>query len=100
MEHAHQGPRRAYLGGRAVRLTQGNRTARLDLVGAGSAVFQILPATYLPGQSFPKTKNSENIGFQKVAVQMQNITTADFTVTFRLEPAPSKNSARQGLKSR
>ncbi len=85
-------------GGRAVRLTQGNRTARLDLVGAGSATFQILPATYLPGQSFPKTKNSENIGFRKIAVRLQNITTADFTVTFRLEPAPSKRPARQGPK--
>ncbi len=83
-------------GGKAVRLTQGKRTARLELDGAGSAVFQILPATYLPGQTFPKTKNSENIGFQKISVRMESITSADITVTFRLEPPQSKGPARKG----
>jgi hypothetical protein len=47
-----------------------------------NAIFQVLPATYLPGEEFPFTKNSENKDFKKVCIKMENVKTAGLKIDF------------------
>ena len=56
--------------GREAILSLKEKKLYLSLAGVDSAKFEVLPATYLPGQSFPLTKNSPNTDFKKLAIKM------------------------------
>ncbi len=55
--------------GTSVRLTQNGKNLFLTLESAQECRFVALPATYLPGQSFPLTTNSPNDPFSKLSVR-------------------------------
>jgi hypothetical protein len=59
-------------GGKSVLLKQNNKTMIVAIKSPINAKFQVLGATYLPGESFPLTKNSSNEGFKKLAIQLKN----------------------------
>ena len=54
---------------RTAYLKSGGQILAATIVSPAEAFFQVLPASYLPGESFPLTKQSENIGFSKLAIQ-------------------------------
>ncbi|MBQ7589222.1 MAG: hypothetical protein IJU47_00855 [Verrucomicrobia bacterium] len=56
--------------GREAILSLKEKKLYLSLTGVETAKFEVLPAAYLPGQSFPLTKNSPNTDFKKLAVKM------------------------------
>jgi hypothetical protein len=68
--------------GQSAFLTQNCKKVKLQLVGGECAAFQILPATYLPGEEFPLTKNSENRGFKIIVVKLEHITKGTIRVDF------------------
>jgi hypothetical protein len=68
--------------GRSAVLTQNGKKAKLQIVGEKDARFQVLPATYLPGEDFPYTKNSENKGFRKLCIKMENVKSEKIRVDF------------------
>ncbi len=75
----------------AVSIRADGRSALLDIRGKqmiatinspSNAVFQVLDAAYLPGESFPLTKNSDNEGFKKLAVKMEEKKSETIQVAF------------------
>ena len=58
-----------------------------------NAIFQVLDATYLPGESFPFTKNSTNSGFKKLVIKMQAIKSENIQVIF--EPVKMLSSNKK-----
>jgi hypothetical protein len=55
---------------------------KMCVSGVKNARFQVLPATYLPGETFPLTKNSANTGFQKICIRLEKSTKTDLKVEF------------------
>lgn len=68
--------------GKSAVLLQNGKKMKMCVSGEKNARFQVLPATYLPGETFPLTKNSENAGFRKIAVKLENSTKASLKVEF------------------
>ena len=68
--------------GKSAVLLQNGKKMKMRVSGVKNARFQVLPATYLPGETFPFTKNSENTGFRKIAVKLDNSTKASLKVEF------------------
>lgn len=68
--------------GKSAVLLQNGKKMKMRVSGEKNARFQVLPATYLPGETFPLTKNSENAGFRKIAVKLENSTKASLKVEF------------------
>jgi hypothetical protein len=75
----------------AVSIRADGRSALLDIKGKqmiatikspSNAVFQVLDAAYLPGESFPLTKNSDNEGFKKLAIKMEEMKSETIQVAF------------------
>lgn len=70
--------------GRSATLHLHGKTMRATILKGGKGFFAELPATYLPGQQFPLTKNSPNQDFRKLVFE-----TGDFTegvIEILLEP--------------
>jgi hypothetical protein len=76
-------------------LEQNGKKVKLQIVEAKGAVFQILPATYLPGEIFPFTKNSENAGFRKIVIKLDKVKSESLRVDFI--PLDNKNEPMQEL---
>lgn len=78
--------------GRQAILTLNQKKMYVDLIGAEGCKFEVLPASYLPGQEFPKSQNSENKGFKKLAIQMKNyqqgLLRVDFHPDKEYQPKP------------
>jgi hypothetical protein len=68
--------------GKLATLQQNGKTMIAKLLAPANGFFTILPATYLPGQSFPLTKNSENKGFVKLAIHLTNASEACIRIDF------------------
>ncbi len=68
--------------GRSAILTQNGKKAKLEIIGTKDAIFQVFPATYLPGEEFPFSKNSENKGSQKICIRMENVKSEKIRVDF------------------
>lgn len=68
--------------GKKARLKIGDKKLIAQIVAPEQAVFQELPADYLPGQSFPETINSTNLGFRKLALKLENETGGSVKVVF------------------
>jgi hypothetical protein len=68
--------------GKSALLLQNGKKMKMRVSGVKNARFQVLPATYLPGETFPLTKNSENAGFRKIAVKLENSTKARLKIEF------------------
>lgn len=49
---------------------------------ASAAVFTVLPATYIPGRSFPLTKNTVNEGYRKLAIHLPGFKGGSIRVDF------------------
>lgn len=58
--------------GKTAILTLGDKKMSLNINSTLDAKFQILPATYLPGENFPLTVNSKNESFKKLAINIKN----------------------------
>lgn len=69
-------------GCRSALLRINNKEMTVTIKSPDSAVFQVLDATYLPGQSFPYTKNSDNVRFKKLAIKIEKINTEKILVVF------------------
>jgi hypothetical protein len=82
--------------GKTAYLTQNNKQLMVTLSGAGKARFSVMPASYLPGVELPMTKNSENNGFKKLCIRMDNTDKAAFMV----EVMPMKTKGKQFKKLR
>jgi hypothetical protein len=68
--------------GKTAYLRQNGKQVRVRLQTEGNYRFQILPATYLPGQDFPLTRNTENRGFRKLAVRFDDVKNMEIRVVF------------------
>jgi hypothetical protein len=68
--------------GKSAVLLQNGKKMKMSVSGVKNARFQVSPATYLPGETFPLTKNSANTGFRKVCVKLENSTKTDLKVEF------------------
>ena len=68
--------------GKSALLLQNGKKMKMRVSGVKNARFQVLPATHLPGETFPLTKNSENAGFRKIAVKLENSTKARLKIDF------------------
>ena len=68
--------------GKSAVLLQNGKKMKMRVSGVKNVRFQVLPATYLPGETFPLTKNSENAGFRKIAIKLDNSTKASLKVEF------------------
>lgn len=66
--------------GKTAFLIQNTKQLKVRLKGAGDARFCVMPATYLPGVELPLTRNSENTGFRKLCVHLENADKAVFKV--------------------
>lgn len=64
--------------GRSAILSIGKKKMTVMITSPSNVKFKVLPATYLPGQSFPLTKNSLNKGFKKLAIELKD--TKDQTI--------------------
>lgn len=74
--------------GRSATLYQNGKRMRATILKGGKGFFADLPATYLPGQQFPFTKNSANQDFRKLVFE-----TGDFNegvIEILLEPVTNK----------
>ena len=71
--------------GKSAELNRGGKRLYATIVSPPEAKFQVLDATYLPGESFPMTRNSENKDLKKLAIkldnQKENIIQVDFSST-------------------
>jgi hypothetical protein len=70
--------------GRSATLYQNGKTMRATIVKGGKGFFADMPATYLPGQNFPLTKNSPNKDFRKLVFETGNFT--EGVIEILLEP--------------
>lgn len=75
----------------AVKLSADKREAILSLNGKkmvariiapANAGFQVLEAAYLPGESFPLTRNTPNTGFKKLCIQLKGVKNTGIRVEF------------------
>ena len=55
----------------------------VTIISPSNASFQILDASYLPGQIFPFTKNSVNKGFKKLAIKLEGEMKGKIQVIFK-----------------
>jgi hypothetical protein len=78
--------------GRQATMTLDQKKMYVDLIGADDCKFEVLPASYLPGQQFPKSKNSENKDFKKMVIHMnkcqQGLLRVDFHPDIEHQPGP------------
>lgn len=70
-------------GGQSVILSEGEESIVIRLVKGTGAYFRVLPADYLPNQSFPLTKNSPNTGFQRLAIHLSQTKSANIEVEIK-----------------
>jgi hypothetical protein len=68
-------------GQRAI-LELNNKKMTATIKSPSNAKFKILNASYLPGESFPLTKNTENKGFKKLSILIQGIKDGIIEVDF------------------
>jgi hypothetical protein len=68
--------------GKSALLTINDKQMAVTINSSVNAVFQVLDAEYLPGESFPLTKNSINSGFKKLAIKMQGLKSGNILVIF------------------
>jgi len=68
--------------GREAVLKLQDKTLRVIIQYPLDATFQELPATYLPGRSFPLTKNSDNHSFRKLSIHLRNAEANKISVLF------------------
>jgi hypothetical protein len=68
--------------GREAVLQLQEKTLHLSIRVPLDAVFQVLPATYLPGRSFPLTKNTNNDSFRKLCINLKNTNANKISVVF------------------
>lgn len=66
----------------------GKKTMYAKINGVNGAHFEISPATYLPDESFPLTKNSENKNFRKLVIKLNDVNKATI---LRVDFSPSKS---------
>jgi hypothetical protein len=64
-------------------LQQNGKKMLVTIKSPSNAVFQVLDASYLPGESFPLTRNSTNLGFKKLAIQLKNVTSENIEIIFQ-----------------
>jgi hypothetical protein len=69
-------------GGKSALLQINNKQMIVTIKSPANAVFQVLDAAYLPGQSFPLTKNSDNVGFKKLAIKIEKFHSEKIQVVF------------------
>ncbi len=81
--------------GRSATLVLKGKKAKLQIIGAKNAKFQVLPATYLPGEEFPLTKNSDNKDFKKVCIKMENVKSEKLRIDFI--PLEGKSNPSVGI---
>jgi hypothetical protein len=82
--------------GRTATLRMDGKSMTVRIVKPSSGVrFTELPATYIPGRSFPLTRNSENTGFRKLSIRHSSAGDAVVSVDFiPMEGAASKTRDR------
>jgi hypothetical protein len=82
--------------GRTATLRMDGKSMTVRIVKPSSGVrFTELPATYIPGRSFPLTRNSENTGFRKLSIRHSSAGDAVVSVDFiPMEGAASKTKDR------
>lgn len=68
--------------GRTVVMTQAGKKMIARIAGPAGARFSELPATYLPGRSFPLTRNSPNDGFRKLVIRLEAVKEGRIRVDF------------------
>ena len=68
--------------GRSALLSIGNRQMLAKIESPADASFQVLDAVYLPGESFPFTKNTPNTGFKKLVIKMEKLNSGLIQVVF------------------
>lgn len=71
---------------RRAKLTQNGKVLFAEIEGSPTLQFQILPASYLPGQSFPLTRNTENKGFHKLSIHQSNTQNGRWRIRFYTPP--------------
>lgn len=64
--------------GRIALLTVNGKRLKAEITSPSEARFTVLPATYLYEDAYPLTKNSENAGFKKLAIELKG--TAETTL--------------------
>lgn len=70
-------------GGRQALLQQNGKSMLAEILYPTGAVFTSLPATYLPGQAFPLTRNSPNPGITRLAIHQASISSIYLLVRLR-----------------
>ena len=68
--------------GKTAQLQIKNKKMIVSIKSPAGAVFQVLDATYLPGESFPLTKNSGNKAYKKLVFQLENQSANKICVEF------------------
>lgn len=81
--------------GKTAILIQNTKQLKVKLKGAGDARFCVMPATYLPGVELPLTRNSENSGFRKLCIHLENADKAAFKV--EMMPVQEKGKSLKRL---
>lgn len=69
--------------GRSAILKIGDKQLKADIISPEHVVFDVLEATYLPGKTFPKTKNTPNEGFRKLVIKADDLNFGKIQVEFR-----------------
>ncbi len=64
-------------------LQQNGKKMLVTIKSPSNAVFQVLDASYLPGELFPFTKNSLNVGFKKLAIHLPKVLFEKIEVIFQ-----------------
>ena len=64
-------------------LQQNGKKMLVTIKSPSNAVFQVLDASYLPGESFPLTRNSINLGFKKLAIHLPKVLFEKIEVIFQ-----------------
>lgn len=68
--------------GRSVLLQQHGKQLNATIKSPLEARFQVLDASYLPGETFPMSKNSSNRSFRKLVIKLVNQTENSLVVVF------------------
>ncbi len=68
--------------GKSALLKLNGKQMVVTIKSPSNASFQILGASYLPGETFPFTKNSINQGFKKLVINLEGKTTEKIEVIF------------------
>ncbi len=64
-------------------LQQNGKKMLVTIKSPSNAVFQVLDASYLPGELFPFTRNSLNVGFKKLAIHLPKVLFEKIEVIFQ-----------------